>query len=454
MPKGQLSKEDRLSILVSRLKNLILRYKTEIRELRNLNKDKDQRIKELEAQVEDKESQRKQLASYLYKPNKEDRASKPKGKKPGSPSFHRPKPKDIEVTEERSFPLSQCPVCEHSLSLPAETVIRYEEDIDLAPRKLVRKYIIPRYWCALCKELIKSRNIPPIQTIGPNVMGYILYARYRLRLPMDKIRESLADLHNFNISKGEISEKIKEAESLFGKDYQAIIELIKKAKIVYADETGWRMDGDNWWLWVFVTNKGIRYTLEMSRGKGVPREALGEKRNRVIISDGYAVYAKLPGENQQCWVHLLRTAKHISPKLYEDLSQLYIKLGTELTKPISERDPPQFKKQLNILSQKTYPESESKKVQNRIVKHRDQLLTCLNYQGVLPENNTAERALRPQVVMRKIFGGSRSIAGAKAHEVNSSVIATLTQQNPNKNFFNIILPLIKQRREEQAKNNN
>jgi len=32
-------------------------------------------------------------------------------------------------------------------------------------------------------------------------MGYILYARYRLRLPLLKIQESLSDLHDFQLSR-------------------------------------------------------------------------------------------------------------------------------------------------------------------------------------------------------------------------------------------------------------
>ena len=79
-------------------------------------------------------------------------------------------------------------------------------------------------------------------------------------------------------------------------------------------------------------------------------------------------------------------------------------------------------------------------------RHKPFLFTCLSYDDVLPENNTAERAIRPQVVMRKIFGGSRSLAGVKAHEVNTSVIETMRKQNPDVNFFDVILPLLEKRR--------
>lgn len=451
MPRGQLSEEVRLQTRVTRLLGITKRYRQTIGELKATIKAQNKHIKELEAKLEDKEAQRKQLLSYLYKSNKENNEQKKVGKRFGALAYHRPLPKDDDITSARSFPLPQCPLCEKQLGNPAETQIRYQEDIDLAPRKRVTKFIIDRYWCSNCETFVRSPEIPVISRIGKNVMAYVLYARYRLRLPQEKIKQSLDDLHNFTISEGEISEKLQEASMLFGKDYQAISELISTAKAVYADESGWRMNGENWWLWSFTAKQGTRYVIEETRGGGVPQMILGtENKNRVIISDGYAVYRKLTGENQQCWVHLLRNAKMFSPLLYHKLAPLYEKLGNELTKPINQRDPPWFEKQLDDLIRKPLKNRGDQKIQNRIQRHRDQLLTCLRYEGILPENNTAERAIRPQVVMRKIFGGSRSIDGAQTHAINTSVIETLKQRHPNVPFFETIVPLIEQRMEERA----
>ena len=118
----------------------------------------------------------------------------------------------------------------------------------------------------------------------------------------------------------------------------------------------------------------------------------------------------------------------------------------ELEKKKEERDKEKFQNELSTLMEKKYPEPGAKKVQSRMRHHQHVLFTCLLHDGVLPENNTAERAVRPPVVMRKIFGGSRSLAGAQAHQVNSSVLETLRQRNPEANFFDVILPLLEQRR--------
>lgn len=446
MPRGILSNETRLQIRVTKLQNSVLNLQKTVKELLRSNKEKDRTIALLHSKLHDKESQRKELLSYLYRPGKKSGLSKPKGKKSGAKGFQRPKPADSLVTEEHSYLLKKCPACRYPVGGAVDTVIKFEEDISLVPVNIVKKYIITRHWCSHCEEYVKSPEVPPIKRIGNNVLGYILYARYRLNLPFSKIQESLRDLHNFKISEGEIVEKLKEAEVLFGKDYRSICELIKQANVVHADETGWRMDGENWWLWVFVTSRGdTRYTIEKTRGKGVAQDALGQKKDRVIISDGYAAYKNLEGFNQQCWVHLLRAAKLRSMELYGQLAKLYQKLLLELEKPISTRDAAYFTGELEKMIKKKYDEPLAEKVQLRIQRDLATFLTCLKFEGVRPENNTAERAIRPQVIMRKIFGGSRSLSGAKAHEVNSSVLTTLKNQNPDKNFFQALSELIDKR---------
>jgi len=447
--RGQLSIHDRQEQLITRLKSNLGKWKERIKTLQEQLKTKDQLIEDLRRQLADKEQQRKQLLSYLYKPSKTN-TNESKERKPREQAYRRPNPADNQVTEEHAYPLCACPLCKKALGNVAETVTKYEEDIDLAPRKIIKKYIIHRYWCPNCQTFVRSTQVPDIQRIGPNVMGYVLYARYRLRLPYNLIQNSLLDLHDFKISEGEINQKLQEAKDLFGKDHDAICELIKNARAVHADETGWRMNGANWWLWVFVTDKGVvRYVIEDTRGQGVPKLALGGKTDRVIISDGYAAYAKLPGQKQQCWVHLLRNAKFVSQSLYEDLLKIYLQLTDELTKPINQRKPAkEFEDYLAQIIARKYSEPEAKKIQNRAQNHSPFLFTCLGYDNVLTENNTAERAIRKQVIMRKVFGGSRSLKGTQAHQVNTSVIETQLKQNPDKTFFQVILPLLKQRRSE------
>ncbi|MGI0014553.1 MAG: IS66 family transposase [Nitrososphaera sp.] len=445
MPRGILTTEDRLRIQVTRLTNENRKHKETISGLQSLVQTLQERVHELELKLEDKELQRKEAVARLYKPNHKEDGTKPLGKKPGSQAYHRAKPKDEEVTEELRFTPTRCPYCKRrdGLGEATETIVKYTEDIVILPEKIVKKYLITKHRCSYCKEDVRSDKVPlHIPRIGMNAMGYVLYARYRLRLPYNKIQQSLKDLHTFHISEGEIALLLTRAEELFGKDHQAIIELIKISDKVYCDETGWRVKGKNFWIWVFVTSQGVRYMVEDTRGGGIPKEALGEKEDRVIISDFYSAYGSIPGENQYCWVHLLRDSLATESTFHTGLQSIYHALKQELEKPKEKRNRKRLDKLLEDISQKTYTDANSERVaklQERIRKRKNELLTCMKYDTVLPENNTAERALRNHVVMRKIFGGSRSLEAARAMAVNTSVIDTLMLQNPQKSFFDFEL---------------
>lgn len=158
----------------------------------------------------------------------------------------------------------------------------------------------------------------------------------RLQNENNKIKQSLADLHNFKISEGEIANQLEKAKGLFNNDYEGICELVKVADKVYCDETGWRIRGKNFWILVFVTDKDIRYVIEDTKGKGVPSTALGNNPDRVLISDFYGAYKNIPGNNQYCWVHLLRDSEQTESKLHDDLKEFYGQLKTELAKEIKD----------------------------------------------------------------------------------------------------------------------
>ena len=86
--------------------------------------------------------------------------------------------------------------------------------------------------------------------------------------------------------------------------------------VVHADETGWREDGHNGYVWTFSTPTE-RYFLRRGRGKAVVDEVLGDQFAGVLVSDFYAAYHHYDGPKQRCWAHLLRDI-HDLRALYPD----------------------------------------------------------------------------------------------------------------------------------------
>src|SRR6056297_2536358 len=74
-------------------------------------------------------------------------------------------------------------------------------------------------------------------------------------------------------------------------------------------------------------------------------------------------------------------------------------------------------------------DEETKRLAKRLKKYKSQLFTFVRSPPVKDTNNIAERALRPQVVKRKISGGHRSWSGARKHAILMSVLATCKKRD-------------------------
>jgi transposase len=68
------------------------------------------------------------------------------------------------------------------------------------------------------------------------------------------------------------------------------------------------------------------------------------------------------------------------------------------------------------------------KVRNRLIKHREHLLRCLEEPRAEPTNNRAERSLRPAVIARKLSCGNKTQNGKQTWQVLCSLAATCHQR--------------------------
>ena len=64
----------------------------------------------------------------------------------------------------------------------------------------------------------------------------------------------------------------------------------------------------------------------------------------------------------------------------------------------------------------------------RLRRHQNDLFTCLDQPDVPFENNSAERAIRPAVIIRKNSYGNRSRRGADCQAVLMSIFRTLKKR--------------------------
>jgi len=220
--------------------------------------------------------------------------------------------------------------------------------------------------------------------------------------------------------------------------YKLFIQRIRKAKVIYIDETEITMDGITYHLWTFVTETGIVFAIRKSRDKDVIEEILGKSFEGVICSDGWRAYTKYTNNLQRCWAHLLRESKDLSNKYIEfrgfhsALKHMFEKIKGIREKAFSIKTRIKWRDKLKLEMEQIIGQMnayrEFCKFANKVKNGLEHWFTCLIHLFVEPTNNNAERALRELIVQRKIIGGLRREKGAHIMEVITSVIATLKKR--------------------------
>ena len=119
---------------------------------------------------------------------------------------------------------------------------------------------------------------------------------------------------SLNMSSATVFDITRRVSDKLATEYNKIQTSLRGSKSVNIDETGMRVDGLNFHLWVFTTKKVTLYLIRKSRGKGVIEEALGENYKGVIGCDGWTSYSSYTDNMQRCWAHLLREVKYLAEK--------------------------------------------------------------------------------------------------------------------------------------------
>jgi len=325
----------------------------------------------------------------------------------------------IDVTME------QCTDCWHELDKVVETRKRIIENIPVIKPEII-EYNINRYYCNNCKRMVEpsiDAALPGAQ-LSLRTMLVIAFMKTVERLPVRRVSEIMYNIFNIKVTIGEIMHILKQLSKYLGKDYKKLVKRIRKAKARYTDETSWRINGKNTYMWAFVTDGETLYVTG-SRSHNVPEKVLKE-HNGIDMHDGYSGYIKLAKitKNKQawCWAHIIKDAKELiqynkeeGEYIYNTLKYVYSKAKNMLSKKPEHIEESDLEYLYEDLLQIDVP-YESKKckgfVNNQLRRKRDDLFRFVINRSVEPTNNRAERAIRPIVTYRKVSGGSRSQKGA------------------------------------------
>ena len=381
---------------------------------------------------------------------------KKKGAFFGHLGWFRKKPEQIDkIVEVR---LKLCPVCGgEDLKICAGIKTHLQEDI-IPARSVVYLYRKRRYYCRACRKVVtgigegeQSRG-----RIGPLAKTLAAYLKYQVKVSDRDIHKIFSDLFGLNFTVGAVLGFRNQLRRRLEPVYENLVRRIRRSRYVHADETGWKMSGQSHWLWSFSNKKTAICHIDKSRGGKVPGAILGKTYKGTLITDFYAAYNKtVSGAKQRCLVHLLRDIKHVQECLVDDpTTQRFCKRLKTLVfgsvalagkhKTMNLADYAARRKRLLESFEDLKLTDPANKIVQRFVKrldrHRNECLTFLDNPDISWNNNHAERMIRPNVLLRKISFGNRSLEGLKNHNVLMSVIQTakLNHLDPLKNLRELL----------------
>ena len=378
----------------------------------------------------------------FVKPNKKSKESEPRKKRKEGFARKREMPTEIK----QHFPV-QCSKCQRKLTGGSKHGSRQVIEIPDVPIQIIEHHFMA-CTCGVCGHReIAHPDLSEVAVgrsrIGINLQSFIAQLDTVCRLPVRAIQQLLESMYQLHLSTGGISEILHRVAERGQGVYEELLKEVRTSKFVHADETGARENGMNGYEWSFSTHEVRYYKRSPSRGAAVPKEVLGEDFQQILVSDFYGGYSWYKGLHQYCWVHFWRDLR----KLKEDHPQntsvsawvdavwnVYAEAKAFKSESVFARQDQRREFQSRILDL-AQPYLKAKVPQNTLAKRIRRFLhglfTFVEHPEVPSENNAAERAIRPFVIMRKVSGGTRSTKGSDTQAVLMSLFGTWTLQKLN-----------------------
>ena len=342
------------------------------------------------------------------------------------------------------IPLASCPDCGNDLGArkgKADSGRIVEDTLPPAEKTTVSKEVSESKWCDHCKKMVSSTSEKalPGSHIGLNAMIEMAYLWVMCALSFPKIRELFINFKTLRLSTAGISRIMIRLSGILQPVYEEILNDVKQGAKIWADETGWRVKGKLWWLWIFANERSAYYWPDPTRGGSVVERLLGEVFFGILIVDGWHAYTKIVCDRQTCMAHLFRKIRAFIDAFpqYRSIMKFYLKLrriirdGEQLQAARGRLSELIFQRRLKALEQKLdallewkNPNDTLKEVIKKVRRQKAHILTFIKHEGAPHHNNYGEYIIKKGVVKRKMSGGSMSAEGARAYACIQSVAMT------------------------------
>ena len=405
-------------------------------------------IKSLKAKLRYRENKEKQEFFGSSTPSskkkfKESSTDDNKKKQGGAPKGHKGNGRRVFTSEEADeiidyeIEMTRCPDCDVELEEKETEERPVVEGEMLKPKKIMFRSKSKR--CPKCRKVFKKR-LPVLQRnkYGTRFISNSAIMHYLHGIPLKRVEE----LWGNDVVAGNLIKIFHRVGGIFSSMMDELKRDYRQANVKHADETGWRTDGDNGYGWLFSNRYTSIFDFRDSRASKVVVDILGKKKlPGVLVVDRYAAYNKAPCYLQYCYSHLLREVEDLAKEFQEErevidfvncVAPLLSKAMGLRNKKISDKI---YYKEAGNLEKKIKETMNSpgkhpgvQKIQDIFREKEKRLYHWVKDRDVPPDNNFAERELRPTVIARKVSHGSQSKAGAKTRSIMMSVLHTVKKR--------------------------
>ena len=445
-----LSREDLLA-LVAELQRQVMALQEHVAQLAA---DK----QELQAEVGRLTRQSKRQATPFSKGTRSNQPKRP-GRKPGEGTFSfRRAPRPEEITESAvNVPVTQesCPGCGGKLT-ELRVDFAYVTELPPLPRPRVTQYRVWVWCCAGCGRKVRGEH-PDLATdqygatahrLGPRAMAAAHALHYQVGIPVRKVPLVLELLTGVELTQGAITrDALRQTRGRVGQKYQELRAGVRESPVVYTDDTGWKVGGENAHLMAFDTDQATVYQVRPRHRhqevqEVVPRNyqgVMGTDRGRSYEDKSFRWVKQL-----KCLAHLQRTLSGVldrkkgrARELAEGTREL-LRLASGLWEEYHYGEWEEFDRwasEVHLalsyhLRDRPFKDQDNRKLLRMLRRYhrRGDLLRFLERPEVEPTNNRVERMLRPAVIARKVSQCSKIWPGAEAFAAFTSVIQTLLKK--------------------------
>ena len=168
--------------------------------------------------------------------------------------------------------LHECPECHSHLKRKGSRK-RIIENIPII-KPDITEYRMDRLYCSRCHRIYEPR-IPeafPGATLSLRAMLTVAY--FRIGMSIEHVSSTMLNVFGIHISEGGIQNILSQLSDSLWDEYSSLLQAIRNAPSRHMDSTSWRIDGNPYNLWTFLTESEAIFLVRKGNGHEVPMDIL------------------------------------------------------------------------------------------------------------------------------------------------------------------------------------